>query len=55
LEVRFPTAREELKMVEMAIKNAAVHLSQMSQRKRREVAALDELARLLGLENAGLY
>lgn len=55
VEVRIPQRGEQLKLVEMAKKNAAEHLSQKSQRTGREVAALDELARLLGLEKPPIY
>lgn len=55
VEVRVPQRGEQLKLVEMAKKNAAERLSQKSQRTGREVAALDELARLLGLEKPPVY
>lgn len=55
VEVRVPQRGEQLKLVEMAKKNAAERLSQKTMRTGREVAALDELARLLGLEKPPVY
>ena len=55
VDVHIPQRGEQLKLVEMARKNAAERLSQKSQRTGREVAALDELARLLGLEKPPVY
>ncbi|MBC8584583.1 excinuclease ABC subunit UvrC [Youxingia wuxianensis] len=49
VEVHIPKRGEQLKLVEMAKTNAAEKLSQRTQRTGREVAVLDELARLLGL------
>ena len=49
IEVRVPRRGEQLRLVEMAQTNAAERLSQKVERTGREVAALDELARLLGL------
>lgn len=50
IELHVPQRGDQLKLVEMARSNAAEHLSQRGERTGREVAALDELARLLGLE-----
>jgi len=55
VEIRIPQRGEQLKLMEMAKKNAAEKLSQRGQRTGREVAALDELARLLGLEKPPGY
>ncbi len=55
VEIRIPQRGEQLKLIEMAKKNAAEKLSQRGQRTGREVAALDELARLLGLEKPPAY
>ena len=55
VNVHIPQRGEQLRLVEMAKKNAAERLSQISQRTGREVAALDELARLLGLEKPPVY
>lgn len=53
--LHIPQRGEQVKLVEMARKNAAELLSQKVQRTGREVAALDELARLLGLEKPPVY
>lgn len=45
-----PQRGEQYKLVEMCRNNAAEHLAQSSGRTGRETSALDELARLLGLE-----
>ena len=55
VEIRLPKRGEQLRLVEMAQKNAAEKLSQKVQRTGREVAALDELARLLGLSKPPAY
>lgn len=55
VEVRVPQRGDQVKLVEMARTNAAEKLSQKTQRTGREVAALDELARLLGLEKPPVY
>ena len=55
VELHVPQRGEQLKLVEMAKNNAAEKLSQRMQRTGREVAALDELARLLGLEKPPAY
>ncbi|MGI5967545.1 MAG: excinuclease ABC subunit UvrC [Anaerotruncus rubiinfantis] len=55
VEIRVPKRGEQLKIVEMARTNAAERLSQKVQRTGKEVAALDELARLLGLEKPPAY
>ena len=50
MEIHIPQRGEQLRLVEMARKNAVERLSQTVRRAGREVGALDELARLLGLE-----
>ncbi|MEM1485532.1 excinuclease ABC subunit UvrC [Oscillospiraceae bacterium PP1C4] len=55
VELRVPKRGEQLKLVEMAKTNAAEKLSQKTQRTGREVASLDELGRLLGLEKPPAY
>ena len=50
VEIHIPQRGEQLRLVEMARKNAVERLSQTVRRAGREVGALDELARLLGLE-----
>ena len=55
VELHVPQRGEQLRLVEMAKQNAAEKLSQRMQRTGREVAALDELARLLGLEKPPAY
>ncbi len=49
VEISTPQRGEQLKLVETARLNAAQQLTQMGRRTGRELAALDELARLLGL------
>lgn len=53
--VHVPERGEQLRLVKMAITNAAEQLAQKVQRTGREVAALDELARLLGLAAPPAY
>lgn len=53
--VHVPQRGEQLRLVELARTNAAEMLSQKSTRSGREVAALDELARLLGLDKPPAY
>ena len=55
VEIRVPQRGEQQKLVEMARANAAERLSQKAERTGREVAALDELARLLGLSKPPAY
>lgn len=50
-----PERGEGMRFVEMARSNAAQRLSHESERTGREVAALDELARLLGLAQTPVY
>lgn len=49
VRLHVPSRGEGLRLVEMASANAAQELAQKLERTGREVAALDELARLLGL------
>ena len=53
--LHIPFKGEQLKLVQMAAANAAQTLSHIEQRAGREVAALDELARLLGLAHPPGY
>lgn len=53
--VHIPERGEQLKFVKMASVNAAQQLAQKVERTGREVAALDELARLLGLAAPPAY
>lgn len=55
VEIHIPQRGEQMRLVEMARKNAAERLSQTARRTGREVGALDELARLLGLERPPAY
>lgn len=55
VEIRVPQRGEQLKLVELARTNAAERLSQKGRRTGREVAVLDELARLLGLAKPPAY
>ena len=55
VELRVPQRGEQLKLVELARKNAAEKLALRNHRSGREVAALDELARLLGLDKPPAY
>lgn len=50
VSVHVPERGEQLRLVKMAAANAAEMLAQKTERTGRELAALDELARLLGLE-----
>lgn len=55
VEIHVPQRGEQLRLVEMARTNAAERLSQKGRRTGREVAVLDELARLLGLGKPPAY
>lgn len=55
VEIHVPQRGEQLRLVEMARTNAAERLSQKGRRTGREVAVLDELARLLGLGKPPVY
>lgn len=55
VEIHVPQRGEQVKLVEMARTNAAERLSQKGRRTGREVAVLDELARLLGLGKPPAY
>lgn len=46
-----PKQGEQLKILEMCLNNAAENLSEKTERTGREMSALNELAKLLGLEN----
>ncbi len=48
--IRVPVRGEQAKLVEMCRNNAAEHLAQTFGRSGKEMSALDELTRLLGLE-----
>lgn len=50
-----PQRGEQKKLVFMAVKNAAEQLSHTTNRTGKEIAALDSLAKLLGLKNAPKY
>lgn len=50
VQLGIPKRGEQLRLVEMARTNAAEKLSQKTKHTGKEVAVLDELARLLGLE-----
>ena len=50
MTIAVPRRGEQAKLTEMCRNNAAEHLAQSSGRTGRETSALDELARLLGLE-----
>lgn len=55
VSINIPQRGEQLRLVEMALKNCAQMLSHESNRTGREIAALDELARQLGLEAPPSY
>lgn len=55
VQVQIPQKGEQAKLVEMCRTNAAEQLAQATNRTVREASALDELARLLGLEHPPLY
>lgn len=50
-----PQRGEQYQLVQMAVKNCAQKLSHQSKRTGREIAALDELAKLLGLPTPPAY
>ncbi len=50
-----PKAGEQKTLVEMCKRNAADNLAQKTERSGREMSALNELSRLLGLENVPRY
>lgn len=53
--VHVPVRGEGVRLVKMASANAAQHLAHKIERTGKELAALDELARLLGLDSAPIY
>lgn len=55
ISLHIPVRGEQLRIVQMAAANAAEQLAQKTERTGREVAALDELARLLGLPSTPSY
>ncbi|MCD7722988.1 MAG: excinuclease ABC subunit UvrC [Clostridiales bacterium] len=55
VEFFYPQRGEQLKILNMCIKNANEHLAQNQGRLGKELAALKELADLLGLKNAPEY
>lgn len=55
VRIHIPQRGQQERIVEMARENAAERLGQVSRRSGREVAALDELARLLGLKQPPDY
>ena len=55
LAITVPQRGQSLRLVEMARNNAAQSLSLKTRRTGREVAAVDELGRLLGLEKPPVY
>lgn len=55
VEIYIPRKGEQLQLVEMCRNNAAEKLSEGSGRTGREISALDELARLLGLDFVPSY
>jgi excinuclease ABC subunit C len=55
VEIFVPERGEKLRLVKMATTNAAEQLARKSERTNKEVSALDELARLLGLAHPPAY
>lgn len=55
VNITVPQKGEQAQLVEMCRSNAAEQLAQQTGRTGREASALDELARLLGLENPPQY
>ena len=55
VSLRVPVRGEGQRLVEMALANAAQHLAHKLERTGKELAALDELARLLGLSAPPQY
>lgn len=53
--IHLPQRGDNARLVEMARNNAAQRLAQETSRSNRDVAALDELARLLGLARPPVY
>ena len=54
-ELLLPQRGEKLRLVKLAYDNAVTGISYRSRRPAREIAALDELAKLLGLEEPPAY
>ncbi|MDD2955210.1 MAG: excinuclease ABC subunit UvrC [Oscillospiraceae bacterium] len=55
VSINLPQRGDNARLVEMAMNNAAQRLAQETSRSNRDVAALDELARLLGLPQPPVY
>lgn len=55
VEITIPKRGEQLKLVQMAVTNCAQGLSHSSSRTGKEIATLDELAKILGLEKTPKY
>lgn len=55
VQISVPQKGEQAHLVEMCRNNAAEHLAQQNGRTGREASALDELSRLLGLEQPPRY
>lgn len=55
VKILIPVRGEQKKIVDMAFQNASEKLSKKVERTGREVAALDELKKLLGLERTPAY
>ncbi len=55
VQLTIPQRGEGVQLVQMAIRNAGDHLSYVVGRTGREISALDELGRILGLPSPPLY
>lgn len=55
VSIIIPQKGDQKQLVEMALENASQHISERSRRTNREIAALDELSRLLGLNQVPQY
>lgn len=55
VNIFFPQKGDQKQLIEMALENASQHISERSRRTNREISALDELSRLLGLNQIPEY
>ncbi|MEG1027496.1 MAG: excinuclease ABC subunit UvrC, partial [Oscillospiraceae bacterium] len=55
INIKIPQIGEQKKLVEMAYKNAAEKLAKLTERTNKEISALDELKKALGLEKTPEY
>lgn len=55
MTIHIPQRGDQVRLVEMALKNCAQTLSHETDKTGREIAALDELAKTLGMETPPSY